>query len=131
VPAYKIYATTSVPVTTTSANPDLSIKNIEKTITDGTPNFISGPIIFITEKIEKFRLDMGFMYENRKKAMQSEIEVMTSRIDKNQFLKVVEYAKLFFFKILSFIFSTKWLFYFIFIVLVLKILSIIWHLFFP
>lgn len=122
-----------------------SIKNIEKTIIENTPDFIAKPIVLGASTVENFRQDAGSASENKKVDIQSQIKALdinkndntkitsnskNTNTGANEFLKPFKYVELFFFTFLSFIFNNKFIFYGILIIIVFLIMRYIWHLIF-
>lgn len=127
IPIYDMSVASAAEATASSSS---SIRDLGKMVVDKTPNFIAKPIVYVIDKLEKFRIDTSVDFEIKKKNTQAEIKAQESKIEKNQALKVYEYSKLYFFGLIYFILSVKLVFYIIFFVFLFWILSFLSRLFF-
>jgi len=118
-----------------------SLKNIQKIITEKTPNFIAQPIISGTEMVEELRTNIAFASKKRKEEVKAQMEVLSvgrkndekissdqENAEVNKFLKPFKYLELFFFTLVSFVFNNKFIFYGIVVAVILLVLRYIWNL---
>ena len=128
-----------------------AISNIQKTIEDKTPTFVTKAI----DSVENLRTNVDLSLEKNKESVQKELNILnnsnsvnkdlteeelaaqTKIKDKlgdlqksNNILKPFKYAELFFLSIFAFIFKYKILFYCILIFILFLILRFIWRLVF-
>lgn len=91
------------------------IENIENIIIEKTPAFIAKPITSAVDKLEDFRTNSSANVEVKKENTREEIENLNAADEKgvqtNSAKKPFEYAKLYFYSLLSFILNSKFLFY--------------------
>ena len=134
-----IVDTSNINSKTEDANSNL-IQNIENTIKEKTPSYITQPINSTSNTIEKFRQNLGASSENKKEDIKKEIKNIEDvnsknnankqKITQNKFLKPFKYIQLFFLSLFSFIFNTKILFYLISFSILFFVLRFLWHKFF-
>ena len=137
-------STTNSNTTSNSTNnqttSDNLIQDIQNTLTEKTPPFISKPIISITNSTEKFRENLSTSSENKKEELKNEIETInkekeglapadtTKSIEnQNKVIKPLKYVQIFFLTLASFILKTKVLFYLASLFIVFLILRFIWR----
>jgi hypothetical protein len=125
-------------LTDTGVNSAISyITDIEKTIEEKMPDFITQPIISTADILETFRTNTNVVSDNKKVEVQNEIKALTNttttpkeQVPQNSVLQPIKYVELFFLTISSFILNNKILFYGILIIVVFLVLRSIWNFFF-
>ena len=113
------------------------VSNIAKTIEEGIPNFVTKPITFTIDKLEKFRKNINIIGELENKKIKNEIKSLNaleknkitsnSKTTINSFLKPFKYVELFFLSISLFILNNKIIFYGILLIIIFIILRYIWN----
>jgi hypothetical protein len=120
---YKINAQNASP-----NNPD--IENIKNLIQEKTPVFIAKPIIATTNALENFRKNTGEKSSVKREEVKKEIENLNTTkektTNKNKTSKYFQYAKLFFFRLVSFIFVNQFIFYIVLFTIISLIVRFIW-----
>jgi hypothetical protein len=124
--------------TDTGANSTFtSISDIEKTITEKTPSFITEPIISAVNALEQFRTNINIASDSKKTEVQKEIKALANttttpkeEVPQNSILQPLKYVELFFLTISSFILNNKILFYGVLAIIAFLILRFIWNFFF-
>ena len=109
------------------------IQKIEKVVKEKTPDFVSKPINATSNAIEKVGNNISTSSETKKKEISKEIKdsatIKTSdkTAESKKILKPLKYMELFFYTLLSFIFSNKIIFYGILLLILFFIIRFIWH----
>jgi hypothetical protein len=134
----KIVPITASASTSTNSTTDSTIKNIENTILNKTPDTVSKPILSAATAVEDFRAISAVSTENKKTEIGNQIKVLNSgKASSNskiqtasKFLKPFKYAELFFFTLFSFIFNNKIVFYGVSLILIFFVLRFFFRLIF-
>jgi len=112
----------------TSANPD--IENIKNLIQEKTPAFIAKPIIATTNALENFRKNIGEKSNIKREEVKKEIENSKTQEEEttknSKTSKYFQYAKLFFFRLASFVFNNQFIFYVVLFTIISLIIRFIW-----
>ena len=123
---------------TTDTNTDsnsASISDITKIIKEETPDFITKPIVSVTESLETFRSNLNTASNDKKEEIKKEIQALGAELPRGSsapkdtispLLKPFKYTEIFFLSVFSFILNNKILFYGILIIVVFFILRFIW-----
>jgi hypothetical protein len=123
---------------TSQTNGDISslASNIQNTIVENTPSYVSKPITSATNSLETFRQNTGIASQKKETEVKNDIKTLDNSNavskDKNQntmpssVLKPFKYVELFFLTISSFIFNNKTAFYIVLIAIAFFILRYIW-----
>jgi len=131
----KITSNTANTNSTSPSNNDISstVSNLENTITDKTPSFITKPIISTTNNLESFRQDANIASEKKEGEIKNQIDVLNNtktaakdNTASNPLLKPFKYVELFLLSLSSFVLDNKIVFYAILIIFVFFILRFIW-----
>jgi hypothetical protein len=113
------------------------IQNVQKLITENTPDFISKPIILTANGIEKARENASIASEKKKTELNAQIKTLNnektpsdSKTDTSKILKPWKYVELFFVSVFSIIVKNRLIFYPILAIIIFLIIRYIWRLIF-
>ena len=107
------------------------MKNIENIIRNKTPIFIAKPIIATTNILETFRENTKAKASDQKVEAQKAIDAIKKTEEEkpidNKIVKPLAYLKMFFFQLVSIVFTNQFVFYIVLFGIIFLILRFIWH----